>query len=100
MGASLQVLERRLDAGKVDNAERYIGMAQGAVRRATALTQRLLAFSRRQTLDPKPTDVNRLIGSLEDMIRRTMGPAIEVEVVGAGGLWLTQVDAPHWRMRC
>src|SRR3546814_29428 len=50
------------------------------------------AFSRRQTLDPKPMDVNRLIFGMEDLIRRTVGPQIKVEVVGAGGLWLTKVD--------
>ena len=65
---------------------------QASARRAAALTQRLLAFSRRQTLDPKPTDVNRLIAGMEDLIRRTVGPAIELEVVGAGGLWPTRVD--------
>ncbi|MBV7541819.1 ATP-binding protein [Acidovorax sp. sic0104] len=92
MSASLQVLEKRLNAGNFDNTERYVGMAQGAVRRAAALTQRLLAFSRRQTLDPRPTDVNRLVGGIEEMVRRTVGPSVEVEVVGAGGLWLTQVD--------
>jgi len=92
MGASLQVLEKRLKAKNFDNTERYIGMAQGAVRRAASLTQRLLAFSRRQTLDPRPTDVNRLVGGIEEMVRRTVGPSVEVEVVGAGGLWLTQVD--------
>jgi CheY-like chemotaxis protein len=57
------------------------------------LTQRLLAFSRRQTLDPRPTDVNRLIAGVEDLIRRSVGPSVEVEVVGAGGLWVTKVDA-------
>ncbi|GKT13378.1 PAS domain-containing protein [Acidovorax sp. SUPP2522] len=92
MSASLQVLEKRIALHKFDNAERYIGMAQGSVRRAASLTQRLLAFSRRQTLDPKPVDVNRLIGSIEEMVRRTVGPGVEVEVVGAGGLWLTRVD--------
>lgn len=92
MSASLQVLEKRLAARNFDNTERYIGMAQSAVRRAASLTQRLLAFSRRQTLDPRPTDVNRLVGGIEEMVRRTVGPSVEVEVVGAGGLWLTQVD--------
>uniref|UniRef100_UPI0031F5766F ATP-binding protein n=1 Tax=Sphingomonas sp. UBA4815 TaxID=1947533 RepID=UPI0031F5766F len=47
----------------------------------------------RQTLDPKPTDVNRLVFGMEDLIRRTVGPAIKVEVVGAGGLWPAKVDA-------
>ena len=93
MSTSLQVLEKRLKANNFDNTERYIGMAQGSVRRAAALTQRLLAFSRRQTLDPRPTDVNRLVGGIEEMVRRTVGPSVELEVVGAGGLWLTQVDA-------
>jgi CheY-like chemotaxis protein len=52
----------------------------------------LLAFSRRQTLDPKPTNVNRLISGMEDLIRRAVGPSIELEVIGAGGLWTTKVD--------
>jgi CheY-like chemotaxis protein len=64
------------------------------VKRAAALTQRLLAFSRRQTLNPKPINVNRLVAGLEELIRRTVGPEIELEVVGAGGLWSTLVD-PH-----
>ncbi|GKT24500.1 PAS domain-containing protein [Acidovorax sp. SUPP3334] len=92
ISASLQVLEKRIGLQKFDNAERYIGMAQGSVRRAAVLTQRLLAFSRRQTLDPKPVDVNRLIGNIEEMVRRTVGPSVQLEVVGAGGLWLTRVD--------
>ena len=51
-------------------------------KRAAALTHRLLAFSRRQTLDPKPTDVNRLVAGMEELIRRTVGPQIALEVVG------------------
>ncbi|MDM0033435.1 ATP-binding protein [Variovorax sp. J22P271] len=93
MSTSLQVLEKRLSQARFDNVLRYVGMTQDAVRRAASLTQRLLAFSRRQTLDPKPTDVNRLVNNLEDLIRRTVGPSVSVEVVGAGGLWLTRIDA-------
>jgi signal transduction histidine kinase/CheY-like chemotaxis protein/PAS domain-containing protein len=93
MSTSLQVLQKRLQGGALDNADRYIGMAQESVRRAASLTQRLLAFSRRQTLDPRSTDVNRLVAGLEEMIRRTVGPGVELEVVGAGGLWLSKVDA-------
>ncbi len=95
MASSLQILEQRLLIGKTDNATRYIGMAQDAVRRAAALTQRLLAFSRRQTLDPRPMNVNRLVAGMEELIRRSMGPAVQVEVVGAGGLWPTLVDGPQ-----
>ena len=68
--------------------------AQGAASRAAALTHRLLAFSRRQTLDPVPTNPNRLVAGMEEMIRRTVGPAITLETVLAGGLWPTLCD-PH-----
>ena len=56
------------------------------------MTHRLLAFSRRQTLDPKPTDVNRLVAGMEELVRRTVGPEVAVEVVGAAELWATLVD--------
>ncbi|CAN5875278.1 hypothetical protein BH11PSE8_BH11PSE8_20540 [soil metagenome] len=92
ISASLQVLQTRLRQGKLDNVERYITMGQEAVKRAAALTQRLLAFARRQTLDPKPTDVNRLIAGMEELVRRTVGPSVELEVVRAGGLWATKID--------
>jgi len=95
IGASLQVLDKRVAANRLDCIQRYTAMAQESLRRAAALTQRLLAFSRRQTLDPRPTDINRLIGGVEDLVRRTVGPNVEVEVVGAGGLWNTRVDGPQ-----
>jgi PAS domain S-box-containing protein len=92
ISGSLEMLELRLAEGREDGIQRYLGIAQASTRRAAALTQRLLAFSRRQTLDPKPTDVNRLVAGMDELIRRTVGPTIEVEVVGAGGLWLTRID--------
>jgi nitrogen-specific signal transduction histidine kinase len=92
ISGSLELIQVRLRQGKTDSIERYVTAGKGAVKRASALTHRLLAFSRRQTLDPKPTNVNRLIGGMEDLIRRTMGPGVHVEVVGAGGLWSTLVD--------
>jgi PAS domain S-box-containing protein len=92
IAGSLELLEKRLGEGRLSGVDRYIEVAQSSTRRAAALTQRLLAFSRRQTLDPKPTEINRLISGMEDLIRRSVGPQVEVEVVGAGGLWLTKVD--------
>ena len=92
ISGSLELIERRLSQGKTEGIDRFISGAQTSAQRATALTQRLLAFSRRQTLDPKPTDSNRLVLGMEDLIHRTVGPAIKVEVVGAAGLWSTMVD--------
>ncbi|MFC7735170.1 PAS domain-containing protein [Roseomonas sp. GCM10028921] len=88
---SLELLSARIAQGRVREVDRYVVAAQGAAARAASLTHRLLALSRRQTLDPRPTDVNRL-GGMEELIRRTMGPGIVVEVVAAAGLWTTLVD--------
>ena len=92
ISGSLELIERRLAEGRTAGLERFITGAQSSARPASALTQRLLAFSRRQTLDPKPIDANRLIHGIEELIRRTIGPQITLEVVGAGGLWTTRVD--------
>jgi PAS domain S-box-containing protein len=92
ISGSLELLQRRLDEGRIGGAERYIAAAQSSTRRAAALTQRLLAFSRRQTLDPRPTDVNRLIHGMEELIRRSVGPEVALEVMGADGLWTTLID--------
>jgi signal transduction histidine kinase len=92
ISGSLQMIESRMAQGRIETIDRYTTAAQNAVKRAAALTHRLLAFSGRQALDPKPTNVNRLIAGMEELIRRTVGPAIQMEVVGAGGLWPTLID--------
>ncbi|MGU3666309.1 ATP-binding protein [Methylobacterium sp. A49B] len=95
ISGSLELMQTRLSQGRMMDVDRYINAAQGASKRAAALTHRLLAFSRRQTLDPKPTNVNRLVAGMEELIRRTVGPAVVVEVVGAAGLWTALVDPPQ-----
>ncbi len=90
---SLELMRTRIDQGRLGDVERYIGTATTSANRAASLVHRLLAFSRRQTLDPKAVDINRLATSMEDLIRRTMGPAIHVETVISGGLWTTLCDA-------
>jgi PAS domain S-box-containing protein len=92
ISGSVEVIRALLKRGRMDDVERYITAAQNSTRRAAALTQRLLAFSRRQTLDPKPTDVNRLINGMEELIRRSVGPFVTLEIIGAGGLWPTKID--------
>ncbi|WP_242153217.1 PAS domain-containing sensor histidine kinase [Sphingomonas sp. BAUL-RG-20F-R05-02] len=93
MMGNLELLQLRLARGKLDDADRFITAAQGAGRRAASLTQRLLAFSRRQTLDPTPTDVNRLIRGMEDLLHRSVGPANNIEVIAEDGLWNAMIDA-------
>ena len=95
ISGSLELMQTRMSQGRLKDIDRYMSAAQGASKRAAALTHRLLAFSRRQTLDPKPTDVNVLVRGMEELIRRTVGPAIAVEVVGASGLWPALVDPPQ-----
>ena len=92
IGGSLEMLQSRVAQGRLTEVDKYVTAAQGAVRRAAALTHRLLAFSRRQTLDPRPTDVNRLVSGMEELVRRTVGPSIEVESALKVGLWPTLVD--------
>jgi PAS domain S-box-containing protein len=93
ISGSLELLGNRMRQGRLTDAQRYIASAQSASKRAAALTHRLLAFARRQTLDPMPTNVNRLVAGMEDLIRRTVGPSVRVEVAGAAGVWTTRVDS-------
>ncbi|HEV7416197.1 MAG TPA: ATP-binding protein [Tianweitania sediminis] len=92
ISGSLDMVQARLRQNRVGDIERYVVGAQGAAKRAAALTHRLLAFSRRQTLEPKPTDLNRLIAEMEDLVQRTVGPSITVERIAQPGLWPTIVD--------
>jgi signal transduction histidine kinase/PAS domain-containing protein/ActR/RegA family two-component response regulator len=92
ISGSLELMQARMQQGRLNDVERYMAAAQGAAKRAAALTHRLLAFSRRQTLDPKPTNVNRLVNGMQEMIQRTVGPGIAVETVGVGSIWPVLVD--------
>lgn len=93
ISGSLELLEARLSQKRYNDLERYIAAAKRSAGRAAALTHRLLAFSRRQTLDPKPTDMNRLISDMDDLLRRTMGPTIEIETLLELALGSTLVDS-------
>ena len=92
ISGSLELMKARLAQGRINDLERYMTAAQGAASRAAALTHRLLAFARRQTLDPKPIAANRLISDMEELVQRTVGPGIKVETVLAVGLWPTLCD--------
>lgn len=90
---ALQLMQIRVQQGRFSDFDRYITMAQGASKRAAALTHRLLAFSRQQTLTPKPTNVNRLVADMHELIQRTVGPSTPVETVGMADAWTSLVDA-------
>ncbi|MEN3275802.1 MAG: hypothetical protein V7631_1592 [Massilia sp.] len=90
---NLELARFHLDAGRVGSLPRYLDGAQNSAQRAATLTHRLLAFSRRQTLDPRPTDVNRLVASMAEMIASTVGPAIAVELVLDSRLRVSCCDA-------
>jgi PAS domain S-box-containing protein len=92
ISGSLELLKIRKDQGRLDEVDRYIAAAQGASQRAAALTHRLLAFARHQTLDAKSIDLNRLAAGMDDLIRRTVGPMIHVAIIEAGDLWRALVD--------
>ena len=92
MSVSLQVLERRLGEGKFDNSARYIGMAQDSVRRAAALDPPTAGLLAPADAEPQDGRCQSPVAGMEDLIRRTVGPSVSLEVVGAGGLWSTKVD--------
>jgi PAS domain S-box-containing protein len=92
---NLETLQRRLvvTPGDVERLKRLADNAMLGAQRAAALTQRLLAFARRQPLDPKPVDANRLIAGMNDLVHRAVGERITIESDLAGQLWRTNVDA-------
>ncbi|TLX60632.1 hybrid sensor histidine kinase/response regulator [Stutzerimonas nosocomialis] len=90
---ALELTSLRIAQGRTSDVDKYMVVAQDAAKRAAALTHRLLAFSRRQTLDPRPVDVNALVDGMIELIQRTVGPGIQVETACAEALWPAFVDA-------
>jgi PAS domain S-box-containing protein len=97
---NLEVMQRRLKSSGADlqGLSRPVDSAMRGAQRAASLTQRLLAFSRQQPLDPRPVDVSRLVSDMSDLLRRTIGEQVTVEAVLAGGLWRAHVDANQLEM--
>jgi PAS domain S-box-containing protein len=88
---NLDAIWRHLPA-EDSRLRRAVDQASRGAQRAATLTQQLLAFARRQPLNPKPCDINRLVADMSDLMRRTLGENISVETVLAGGLWRVDVD--------
>jgi signal transduction histidine kinase/CheY-like chemotaxis protein len=92
---NLDLAQRALSKGGADataRLETFMKNAMQGARRAASLTQRLLAFSRRQPLEPRPVRPDKLVQGMADMLRQSLGEAYEIEIVGAAGLWQVEVD--------
>jgi signal transduction histidine kinase/CheY-like chemotaxis protein len=89
---SLEVLKLKLRLNRLDDTERFIDAALGSAHRAAGLTHRLLAFSRRQPLAPRPVQANQLLAPMAELLRRSMGENIRIEIVPGRGLWTTSCD--------
>ncbi len=92
ISGSLDLIKLRLAQGRTGEIQRYINSASNSVQRASALTHRLLAFSRRQTLSPKSTNVGQLINHMEELFAHTVGPQVSIETDFANDLWNTLCD--------
>ncbi len=93
---NLETAQRHLGAltgGVASRLKRSLDNAMRGAQRAAILTQRLLAFSRQQPLDPKPLDPNKFIAAEVEFLQRSLGETIEVQAVGSAGLWPVEVDA-------
>ncbi|MYZ47782.1 PAS domain-containing protein [Propylenella binzhouense] len=89
---NLEILQRNI-AAESSRLKRAADNAMNGARRASTLTQRLLAFSRRQPLDPRPLNANRLVSDMSELLHRTLGETISVETVLSAGLWSVEADA-------
>ena len=90
---ALSIIKRRIAANRTEDLDRFIDAGTASANRAAALTHRLLAFSRRQSLDRQPVDVNDLVASMEDLFRHTLGEQVEILVNLAPGTWKAVTDA-------
>ena len=92
IGGALELMVRRVEQNKLDDAKRFAGVARTTVDRAAALTHRLLAFARRQNLSPEAVDPAALVDSMAELVDRTVGPAIDVSTHHVDGVWTVLCD--------
>jgi signal transduction histidine kinase len=94
IAGSLELMWRRIKKGDYE-VERFVDAARTATERSVVLTDRLLAFARKQPLTPEVLQPNRMISNMSDLLHSTLGEHIEIQTVLAAGLWTTNVDANH-----
>jgi CheY-like chemotaxis protein len=92
IGGCLDMMDRRVGQGRPAEVVRYLAPARQAIDRGAHLTNRMLAFARRQTLQPRPVDPDRLVRGMEELLRRTLGPAVELTLSLHDGVWSILCD--------
>ncbi len=89
---SLELLRRRVSHGKLDDLDSLIDLGVTSANRAAGLTHRLLAFSRRQSLDPKPVEINQLVTSMGELLQRSINESIALDMRLSDPLWTAEAD--------
>jgi PAS domain S-box-containing protein len=89
---ALDIVKRRVAEGRIRDLDPFLNGALDSANRAATLTHRLLAFSRRQPVDPRPLDLNELIGTIEELLRRSLGENVDLRVTAGEDLWLVRCD--------
>ncbi len=89
---SLELLRRRVARGRLDDLDGLIDLGVTSANRAAGLTHRLLAFSRRQSLDSKPVEINRLVSSMNELLQRSINESIVLEMRLSEQLWTAEAD--------
>ena len=90
---AVALIRMRFKSGRHDSIEQFIDAAERSAKSAASLTERLLAFSRRQSLDARPCDVNKLIEGMQDLLRPTLGEAVNLRTALSPNLWPAVSDA-------
>ena len=89
---SLELLRRRVSRGKLDDLDSLIDLGVTSANRAAGLTHRLLAFSRRQSLDSKPVEINQLVTSMGELLQRSINESIALDMHLCEQLWIAEAD--------
>jgi signal transduction histidine kinase len=89
---SLELLKRRLARGRLEDLDSLIDLGVTSANRAAGLTHRLLAFSRRQSLDSKPVNMNELVSSMGELLHRSLNESIRLEMALGESLWTAEAD--------
>jgi PAS domain S-box-containing protein len=100
IGGYLELIERRIAQGRGEEVGRYADAARQSLDRAAALTNRMLAFARRQALQSKPVDPDALVHGMAELISRSLGPSVAFEFRLRDGVWKVFCDPTSWRAHC